>query len=100
METSKVHIRAYLTDSQLIVFNITFSNHLFGNPYTLDMFVPAELLKPLALIAFLKQTLSEVLDLFLEHPDASYLPVLDQADDGRLLGVLNQNNVLTSFRRI
>ena len=57
-------------------------------------------MKPLSRIAFPQQTLSEVLDMFREHPDASYPPVLDQADHGRLLGILSQNDVLAAFRRI
>ena len=70
------------------------------DPYTSDLVIAADLVKPLELIAFPQQTLSEVLDLFRQHPDASYLPVLDHADHGRLLGILSQNDVLASFRRI
>tara|TARA_B100000886_G_C20200856_1_gene398233 strand:+ start:169 stop:537 length:369 start_codon:yes stop_codon:yes gene_type:complete len=70
------------------------------DPYTSNLVIAADLVKPLALIAFPKQTLSEVLDLFRQHPDASYLPVLDQADHGRLLGILSQNDVLAAFRSI
>ncbi|GEM_PF-4794039 len=77
METSKVHIRVYLTDCQLLVFNITCYNHLFGKPYTSNLVTAADIVEPLALIAFPQQTLSEVLDLFRKHPDASHLPVLD-----------------------
>jgi len=88
METSKVHISAYLTDCQLLVFNIT------------NLINASDIVEPVALITFPQQTLSEVLDLFRKHLDASYLPVLDQADDGLLLGILNQNDVLASFRSI
>jgi len=70
------------------------------DPYTSNLVIAADLVKPLSLIAFPQQTLSEVLDMFREHPDASYLPVLDQADHGRLLGILSQNDVLAAFRRI
>ena len=70
------------------------------DPYTSNLVIAADLVKPLSRIAFPQQTLSEVLDMFREHPDASYLPVLDQADHGRLLGILSQNDVLAAFRRI
>ena len=64
------------------------------------MVIAANQVKPLTLIAFPKQTLSKVIELFRQHPDASYLPVLDQADHGRLLGFSSQNDVLAAFRRI
>lgn len=45
------------------------------------------------------QTLADVLAIFRAHPDISYLPVTDVEDANRLLGILNQNDVLASFRQ-
>ena len=70
------------------------------DPHLSNLVIAADLVRPLKLVAFPQQTLSDVLEMFRQHPDASYLPVLDEADHGHLLGILSQNDVLAAFRRI
>ena len=70
------------------------------DPYLANLVIAADLVRPLKQVTFPQQTLSDVLDIFREHPDISYLPVLDEADHGHLLGILSQNDVLAAFRKI
>ena len=70
------------------------------DPHLSNLVIAADLVRPLKLVAFPQQTLSDVLEMFRQHPDASYLPVLDEGDHGHLLGILSQNDVLATFRRI
>ncbi len=70
------------------------------DPYLVNLVIAADLVRPLQTVARPQQTLSEVLEIFRAHPDISYLPVLDEADHGHLLGILSQNDVLAAFRRI
>ena len=46
------------------------------------------------------QTLGEVLTLFREHKHVSYLPVIDEQEPDRLLGMVSQNGVLAAFRQL
>ncbi len=70
------------------------------DPQLAHLVIAADLIRPLKTVAFPQQTLSEVLEIFRQNPDASYLPVLDEGDHGHLLGILSQNDVLATFRRI
>ncbi|MFT5090444.1 MAG: Kef-type K+ transport system membrane component KefB/CBS domain-containing protein [Planctomycetota bacterium] len=70
------------------------------DPYLVNLVIAADLVRPLQTVARPQQTLSEILKIFREHPDISYLPVLDEADHGHLLGILSQNDVLAAFRRL
>ena len=69
------------------------------DPILSRLIIAIDLAKPEHLSVHPRQTLREVLHLFQEHPDISYLPVLDDQEPDRLLGILNQNDVLSAFHR-
>ena len=70
------------------------------DPILSRLIIAIDLAKPEHLSVHPRQTLREVLHLFQEHPDISYLPVLDDEEPDRLLGILNQNDVLSTFHRL
>lgn len=61
--------------------------------------IAIDLVRPDHPLAHPGQTLTQILALFRDHPNISYLPVTDENDANRLLGILNQNDVLASFRQ-
>jgi Kef-type K+ transport system membrane component KefB len=70
------------------------------DPTLADLVVAEDLVKPEHLFVRPNQTLGEVLHLFKEHKDISYVPVLDEEEPDRLLGILSQNDVLSAFRSL
>ena len=70
------------------------------DPILGKLIIAAELTKPVFQRARADQTLSEVLDVFRQHPDISYLPVVDDTNPDRLVGILNHNDVLAAFQRL
>jgi len=63
-----------------------------------NLIIVGDLVKSRPLVAHGEQKVREVLRIFRRHPDITYLPVVDADDPGRLLGMLNQNTVLSLFR--
>ncbi len=45
-------------------------------------------------------TVSSAMELLQRHPDMSFLPVVDRDDSNRLLGIVRQNDVLGTFRKM
>ena len=64
-----------------------------------NLVIAIDLARPDHPLAHPGQTLAEILVLFREHPNLSFLPVTDEDDQNRLLGVLGQNDVLATFRQ-
>jgi CBS domain-containing protein len=46
------------------------------------------------------QPLREALKILQKHRNISYFPVVDPEDSQKLVGILNQNDVLAAFRRL
>ena len=46
------------------------------------------------------QPLREALQILQQHRNVSYFPVVDSDDAQKLVGILNQNDVLAAFRRL
>ncbi|MEW6756470.1 MAG: cation:proton antiporter [Candidatus Latescibacterota bacterium] len=70
------------------------------DPQVSHLLIALDLVQPEPLSVRPQQTLREVLELFREHPDTSYLPVLATDQPDRLVGILCQNDVLAAFRRL
>jgi len=47
-----------------------------------------------------EQPLREALKILQMHRNISYFPVVDSEDSQKLVGILNQNDVLAAFRRL
>ena len=43
---------------------------------------------------------SDAISIMEQHPDMSFLPVVDPDDPGKLVGILSQNEVLSAFRKL
>jgi Kef-type K+ transport system membrane component KefB/CBS domain-containing protein len=69
------------------------------DPILGKLIIASELTKPVFQRARADQTLAQVLDIFRQHKDISYLPVVDADDQKKLLGILNHNDVLAAFQR-
>lgn len=73
---------------------------LLFEPDLASLVVASDLVSPTALTVTPDLSLKDVLDLFHQHRDVSYVPVVAQEDPQRLLGILSQNDVLAAFRRL
>ncbi len=62
--------------------------------------VARDLVKPEPLALHPDQTLGEVLDIFKENSDVTYLPIVDNKNSSLLVGIISQNEVLAAFRKI
>lgn len=60
--------------------------------------VARDLVKPEPLTLHPKQKLSEVLEIFQQFTNVTYLPVVEQKQKGRLVGIVSQNDVLATFQ--
>jgi len=61
--------------------------------------VARDLSNPEPLTLLEHQTLAEALALFRQHSDITYLPVLHDRDQMRLVGMISQNDVLAAFQK-
>ncbi|MBN1351515.1 cation:proton antiporter [candidate division KSB1 bacterium] len=67
---------------------------------TLSYLVVAhDLVKKVALVTYPNSTLGDVLKVFYKYKDISYLPVVDELEIDKLLGMVSQNDVLAAFRK-
>ncbi len=69
------------------------------DPVLANLILATDLVNKPALIINPEQTLGEVLEIFKKHKDISYLPVVDESEPDKLLGIINQNDVLAAFRK-
>ena len=55
-------------------------------------------MKPKSITLRPEQTLGEVLSIFRQHSNITFLPVLDGEESRKLVGIISQNDVLAAFR--
>ncbi|MBD3373920.1 CBS domain-containing protein [candidate division KSB1 bacterium] len=60
--------------------------------------VAKDLTNPVPLVVHPDQTIGEVLDIFKRYSDITYLPVVTDEHPRLLLGMVNQNDILATFR--
>lgn len=65
-----------------------------------QLVVALDLVKKVALVTYPDSTLGDVLQLFNQHKDITYLPVVETLNPTKLVGMVSQNDVLATFRRI
>ncbi len=70
------------------------------DPILAQVVVAGDLAKSAPLRVRPDQTLGEALALFNEHRNATYIPVIDEKEPDRLLGMVSQNDILAAFRRL
>ncbi len=70
------------------------------DPMLMRVVVAGDLAKAAPLRVRPTQTLGDVLTLFRAHQNISYLPVVDEQEPDRLLGMVSQNDVLAAFRQL
>ena len=70
------------------------------DPILMRVVVAGDLAKSEPLRVRPNQTLGEALTLFREHKNVSYLPVIEEQEPDRLLGMVSQNDVLAAFRQL
>lgn len=69
------------------------------DPFLSQLVVAHDLVKKVALVTYPNSTLGDVLNFFKSHPNISYLPVVDDCDPEKLMGMVSQNDVLATFRK-
>ncbi|OGC01191.1 hypothetical protein A2V82_03990 [candidate division KSB1 bacterium RBG_16_48_16] len=57
-----------------------------------------DIMKPKSITLRPEQTLGEVLSIFRQHSNITFLPVLDGEESRKLVGIISQNDVLAAFR--
>ncbi len=62
--------------------------------------VARDIVKPEPLTFLPEQTLGDALKVFQTHSNISYMPVLDSKNRKKLVGIVSQNDVLSTFRTI
>ncbi|MBN2412019.1 CBS domain-containing protein [candidate division KSB1 bacterium] len=62
--------------------------------------VARDLVKPEPLALHPDQTLGEVLNIFKNNSDVTYLPIVDDKNSSLLVGIISQNEVLAAFRKM
>jgi len=62
--------------------------------------VARDLIKPEPLALHPDQTLGEVLDIFQENSNVTFLPIVDNKNSSLLVGIISQNEVLAAFRKM
>ncbi len=65
-----------------------------------DLIIVGDLIKKNPLVINGDQSIKEILRIFRKHPDITYLPVVDVENSQKLVGMLNQNTVLSLFRSL
>ena len=70
------------------------------DPATFQVLIAVDLVRADYLSVQPNQTIKEVLLIFRQHKDISYLPVVDADDEKKLIGILSQNDVLATFRTL
>lgn len=73
---------------------------LVVDPAFARLVVAKDIVKPEPLTLTSNQTIGDALDVFRSHSNITYLPVVDQDDPGKLVGIISQNDVLASFRTL
>jgi Kef-type K+ transport system membrane component KefB/CBS domain-containing protein len=63
-----------------------------------NLVVASDLLKPEPLTITPERKLKEVLEIFQEHSNITYLPVVTGEDKKKLAGMVSQNDILAAFR--
>jgi Kef-type K+ transport system membrane component KefB/CBS domain-containing protein len=62
--------------------------------------VAMDLVKKVALVTYPDSTLRDILAFFKQHKNISYLPVVETLNPTQLVGMISQNDVLATFRKI
>jgi Kef-type K+ transport system membrane component KefB/predicted transcriptional regulator len=57
-----------------------------------------DIMKPKSITLTPEQTLGEVLSIFRQYSNITFLPVLEGEGSGKLVGIISQNDVLAAFR--
>ena len=70
------------------------------DPSLSKIIVARDIVEPEPITLFPEQTLGEALEIFQAHSDISYVPVLDSKNQKKLVGIVSQNDVLSTFRTI
>lgn len=65
-----------------------------------QLVVAIDLVKKVALVTYPDSTLGEILAFFNQHKNITYLPVVESLNPTQLVGIISQNDVLATFRRI
>ena len=73
---------------------------LVVDPAFSQLVVAKDIVKPEPLSLRSDQTLGEALDIFRSHTNITYLPVVDSKNQKKLVGIISQNDVLSSFRTL
>jgi Kef-type K+ transport system membrane component KefB/CBS domain-containing protein len=73
---------------------------LVVDPAFSQLVVAKDIVKPEPLALRSEQTLGEALDVFRSHSNMTYLPVVESSNPKKLVGILSQNDVLASFRKL
>ncbi len=69
------------------------------DPILENLILAIDLVSKPALVINPEDTLGDALKIFKKHKDISYLPVVDKSAPDKLLGIINQNDVLAAFRK-
>ncbi|MBN2088617.1 CBS domain-containing protein, partial [candidate division KSB1 bacterium] len=68
-------------------------------PMLTNLVIAQDLVKKTPQVTYPDTTLGEVLQYFIKHKNVSYLPVVDPGNSEKLVGIVNQNDVLATFRK-
>lgn len=82
------------------MINYTEIRSLLFEPTLAKLIVAGDLVSVDHLHVEPQQSLRSAVDLFHQHRDISYFPVLDPDHPEKLLGILSQNDVMAAFRRL
>lgn len=69
------------------------------DPTLSNLVVALDLVKKVALVTYPNSTLGDVLKFFQQHQNITYLPVVEDFEPDKLVGVVSQNDVLATFRK-
>ncbi len=69
-------------------------------PMLTTLVIAQDLVKKTPQVTYPDSTLGEVLQYFTKHKNVSYLPVVDPSNSEKLIGIVNQNDVLSTFRKL
>ncbi len=65
-----------------------------------DLIIVGDLIKKNPLVINADQSIKDILKIFKKHPNITYLPVVEKENPQKLIGILNQNTVLSLFRSL
>ena len=82
------------------VIDYTEIRNLLFEPALVPLVVAGDLTTAASYCLRPDQPLREALEVLQQHRNVSYFPVVDPDDSQKLVGILNQNDVLAAFRRL